>query len=86
MKGAREKTCVCVWRGNRICEKEQPSAGLVVWSWLKATSVAASDGRRVRDGLGRSRDGGGAGTFRKVKYRIRGWGSNIATFKHESCT
>ena len=52
MKGAREKTCVCVWRWNRICEKEQPSAGLVVWSWLKATSVVASDGRRVRDGLG----------------------------------
>ena len=48
MKGAREKTCVRVWRWNRICEKEQPS----VWSWLKATSVAASDGRRVRDGLG----------------------------------
>ena len=43
---------VCVWRGTRICEKEQPSAGLVVWSWLKATSVAAFDGRRVRDGLG----------------------------------
>ena len=80
MKGAREKTCVCVWRGNRICEQEQPSAGLVVWSWLKATSVAASDGRWVRDGLGtgsgRSRDGGGAGTIGTATATQRSQGLN----------
>ena len=63
MKGAREKTCVCVWRWNRVCEKEQSSAGLVVWSWLKATLVAASDGR----GLGT----GGAGTIGTATQRIR---------------
>ena len=87
MKGVREKTCVCVWRRNRIYEKQQPSAGLVVWSWLKAISIAASNGRRVRDGLGtgagRARDGlgtvsGGGGAigmatqrFCKVELRRR---------------
>ena len=49
---ACEKTCVYVWRGNRNLQKVQPSAGVGFSGWLKATPVAASDGRRVRDGLG----------------------------------
>ena len=74
MKGAREKPCVCVWRWNRVCEKEQPSAGLVVWSWLKATSVAASDGRRVRDGLGTGAAPGPLARQRRgfARFELRG--------------
>ena len=49
---ACEKTCVYVWRGNRNLQKVQLSAGFGFSGWLKATPAAASDERRVRDGLG----------------------------------
>ena len=65
---ACEKACVYVWRGNRNLQKVQPSAGFGFSGWLKATLVAASDGRRARDGLGtgsgRARAGLGPGSRR----------------------
>ena len=55
-----------------------PSAGFGFSGWLKATPVAASDGRRVRDGLatgsGRARAGTigtDAHTFARFKFRGR---------------
>ena len=73
---ACEKTCVYVWRGNRNLQKVQPSAGFGFSGWLKATPVAASDGRRVRDGLGtgsgRARDGLAPGPLARTRALSQG--------------
>ena len=80
---ACEKTCVYVWRGNRNLQKVQPSAGFGFSGWLKATPVAASDGRRVRDGLGTGSGRARAGTVctdarTLARFEFRGRRSSLA--------